>query len=228
MKKVGKYTIYTDIEDTTITAWHYFHKYFVAYQTMPNEEVIKERLAIFENDPTQKALWEFNLVLFRQLAEQGIKFSQIAFSYLLPTQDYTQAYSIGVVKGLKLDIAIVEKEILDYYKNITNSLQLRGLYENNANIELAIMLKKYINEIANDLDYTKTQNYLLSKLKTENLNFGSSDSFFNTSDTDFYETLEVLQQDFSLNAKDLTIIQYFTRIKFLEKKYKEQQKHLNK
>lgn len=208
--------LYSSIVDTPMLAWHYFYKFFVIHNTLKDEATILEKIELFKDNEEQLKLWQMNLRILQGMKEKNTLPLDTAYGYLIPSNDFSE--TAAETRG-KAKVKDKESICTNFYSLITKELLFKGFKDNSQNIELGINLKKYISELANDKDTTNTLNYFRSLQATEDFNVTNPKSWINRVDIEFYALCESLQQEYYKDVKQLTILEFFTRIKYLEKKY---------
>jgi hypothetical protein len=203
-----------------IIAWHFFYKNFTIHKTLQSEQYILDRIELFKDNAMQLSLWQMNMKIFKSI-ESGATFLDSAFGYLIHSNDFSEtAAEARSMINTGID---KEKTCTETYKNITQQLNFKGLNDGNDFTFFIIQLKGYCNALTNNLPIDIYTNYFNSTQETENFNITDCEAWINRIDIQFYELCENLQKDYSRDVKNLTMIEFFTRIRVLEKNSKKNQ-----
>jgi len=211
--------IYSSIVDTPMVAWHYFYKYYVLHSTLKDEQTILSKIELFKDNAVQLALWQMNLKMCQTMQANKESYLDACFGCLVPGNSYSEIAAETRSKKIKEK----NKQVLidNFYKNITSELAYKGFKDNSENIELAINLKSYINNLAEDKDITPNINYFMSLHETANFNFTDPQAWVNDIDTIFYTNCQVLQDGFPIDIKQVSILEFYTRRKYLTDQIKK-------
>lgn len=202
-----------------MVAWHYFYKYYVLHSTLKDDKTILDKIELFKDNAVQLALWQMNLKMCKTMQVNNESYLNACFGCLVPGVNYSEiACELRSKKSKeKNKQSIIDKT----YTNILNELKYKGFKDNSENVEIGIQLKNYIASLADDKDIMPSINYFKSLHQTENFNFTDPHAWVNVIDTDFYNLCEVLQTDYSKDVKTLTILEFFSRMKYLENSNKK-------
>jgi hypothetical protein len=211
--------IYNSIVDTPMIAWHYFYKYYVLHSTLKDEQTILDKIELFKDNAMQLPLWRMNLKMCQAMQANNESYLDACFGCLVPGVNYSEvACELRSKKSKEKNKQFV---IDSFYKKITDELTYKGFKDNSQNIELAINLKSYIANLADDKDMTANINYFMSLHQTENFNFTDPNAWVNDIDTIFYTNCQVLQEGFPIDIKQVSILEFYNRRKYLTEQIKK-------
>jgi len=205
--------LYTSIVDMPMIAWHYFYKYYVLHSTLKDEQAILSKIELFKDNAMQLPLWRMNLKMCQTMQANNESYLDACFGCLVAGGSYSE---IAAESRSKKSKEKNKQVIIDtFYKKITDDLTYKGFKDNSQNIELAINLKSYINNLAEHKDITPNINYFMSLHETENFNFTDPQAWVNDIDTIFYTNCQILQDGFPIDIKQVSILEFYTRRKYL-------------
>jgi hypothetical protein len=206
--------IYSSIVDTPMIAWHYFYKYYVLHSTLKDEQTILDKIELFKDNALQLPLWQMNLRMCKTMQANKESYLDACFGCLVPGINYSE---IACENRSKKSKEKNKQLVIDnFYKKITSELAYKGFKDNSENIELGINLKSYIANLADDKDITPNINYFMSLHYTENFNFTDPQAWVNKIDSIFYENCQDLQYNYPIDIKNISILEFFTRHKYLK------------
>ncbi len=195
-------------------AWHYFYKYYVLHSTLKDEQTILDKIELFKDNAMQLPLWQMNLRMCQTMQANNESYIDACFGCLIQGNSYSEtACELRSKKSKEKNKQVI---IDSFYKKITDDLTYKGFKDNSENIELAINLKSYINNLAEDKDITPNINYFMSLHETENFNFKDKDAWVNKIDEIFYQNCQDLQYNYPIDIKNISILEFFTRHKYLK------------